>query len=83
VRLYFCEVEDVKPGQRRFQVQVQDQTVLPDFDIVAAAGAPRHGVVREIRGVQAGQKLSVALRSANGSARPPLLSGVELIAEGG
>jgi len=43
VRLYFanqCSCTD-DPGERRFSVAVDGSTVLPDFDIVAAAGHNR------------------------------------------
>ena len=82
VRLYFCEIEDVRPGQRRFHVQLQDKRVLSDLDIVAAAGAPRRGMVRELRRIDAGERLTISLRTAQGSSLPPLLSGIELIADG-
>lgn len=82
VRLCFCEIEELSAGQRRFEVRLQDQPVLAEFDIVAAAGAARRGIVREFRSVSAGPKLTVSLRATRGSTHPPLLSGVELVAEG-
>ena len=42
VRLHFAEPDDVKPGERVFDVKLQGNVVLRDFDVVreAAAAAP-------------------------------------------
>jgi len=48
VRLYFanrCTCTQ-SPGQRVFDVRLDGQTVLDDFDMVAAAGATNRGVMR-------------------------------------
>ena len=37
VRLYFPEPEDLKPGQRAFDVALQDKAVLSDLDVVKEA----------------------------------------------
>ncbi|MCE9546036.1 MAG: malectin [Planctomycetia bacterium] len=81
MRLYFAEPDDVKPGQRVFDVLVQDRPVLKGFDVVAAASGTRRGVMREVRGVAGQDTITVALRSAPGSALGTLLAGVELIEE--
>ncbi len=81
VRLYFAEPDDLEPGQRVFDVSVQDQPVLRDFDIVRAAGGVRRGVVREFKHVQVGPQLTVTFRPAAASKHPPVLCGVEMIAE--
>ena len=38
VRLYFCEPDFDEPGQRQFDVRLQSQPVLEEFDIAAEAG---------------------------------------------
>ncbi|MCU0874642.1 MAG: PQQ-binding-like beta-propeller repeat protein, partial [Pirellulaceae bacterium] len=52
VRLHFAEPEDLQPGERVFDVRLQDEPVLKGFDIVQAAGAPRRAVVKEFAGVR-------------------------------
>ncbi len=44
VRLHFAETYWTKVGQRIFNVAINDQSVLPDFDIIAAAGGPNKAV---------------------------------------
>jgi hypothetical protein len=79
VRLHFAELEDVKPGERLFDVNLQGKTVVRSLDIINEAGGPRTALVKEIRGVQAKDMLTLEL--APRSERSPILSGVELCEE--
>jgi outer membrane protein assembly factor BamB len=79
VRLYFAEPDDLKPGDRVFDLSVQGRKVLDDFDILAAAGKSRQTVMREFRGVRVNDELRLSFRS--GSKKPAILSGVEVIQE--
>lgn len=82
VRLAFLEPDERRPGERRFDVAVQGETVLPRFDVSSAAGGPRRGVVREFRGVRATGDLTVQLTPCRDTAVPEtVLSGVEVVAE--
>lgn len=81
VRLYFAEPEAAAAGQRVFDVLMQGQPVLPAFDIFAAAGAARTGVVKEFKGIAIGETLTVELRAAGASKLPPVLGGIEAVAE--
>lgn len=81
VRLHFAEPEELAAGQRVFSVALQGRTVLANFDIVAAAGAPQRGVVKEFKGVVIAQDLKISFTRAPGAKAGPLLCGVELIAE--
>ena len=42
VRLHFAEFGVSGPGQRKFNVDINDHRVLTDFDIAAAAGGCEH-----------------------------------------
>ena len=81
VRLHFLEPEDVAPGERVFHVAMQGETVLTGLDLVAEAGGRRRPLVKEFTGVLVGDRLRIALQPAAGSARPPLLCGVEVVVE--
>jgi hypothetical protein len=85
VRLHFAEPdEDVKPGQRVFDVQLQGQTVLKDFDIVKAAGGARTAVVREFKHIPAAGALTVAFEPAADAVTAgtaPIISGLEVLDE--
>jgi len=79
VRLVFAEPEEIGAGQRVFDVQLQGKTVLSAFDILKQAGGSHRGIVREFRGVPVGEALEIGFVPS--TARPPLICGVELIAE--
>ena len=81
LRLFFAEPEDLQPGQRLFDVVVADQPPIENLDIVKEAGAPRRGIVKEMKGIVAQDKITVTLKSKT---KPPfgaLLCGFELIPE--
>jgi outer membrane protein assembly factor BamB len=81
VRLYFSEPENRVPGARVFSVALQGERVLENFDIAAQSGAPGETLVREFHGVEIGSDLRITLAAASGSTAPPVLNGVEFIAE--
>jgi hypothetical protein len=81
VRLYFAEPENLRLGDRVFDVLLQGRPVLKNFDVLATAGGPRSGLVREFPGILIGEDLAVELRPVRQSRRPPILSGVEIILE--
>ena len=84
VRLHFSEPGDAKPGQRVFDVLLQDETVLPGFDIVREAGEKDTAVVREIQHVMADRHLRIAFRSHAAEVTDqsvPLLCAFEAVAE--
>ncbi len=79
VRLLFAEPERLGPGERVFSVRMEGEEILPDFDIVKAAGGSGRGVVREFRHIRISEALELEFVAR--TARPALLSGVELIEE--
>ena len=81
MRLYFAEPEDLRPGDRIFDVQLQGEPVLKDFDIVAEAGSRLRGVVKEFHGVRVQDRLTVALNWAADQESGSILCGVEMIRE--
>ena len=80
MRLHFAELEATPPGERVFDIKLQGETVLRDFDIARTAGIPRAAIAREFE-VRAGSVLQVELipHPAGGTrALPPILSAIEL-----
>jgi hypothetical protein len=63
VQLYFAEIFHSQVGQRVFDVIVQGQTVLPDFDIIAAAGGKLRSDVESIPVTVTGGQLDLILDS--------------------
>ena len=83
VRLIFAEPDDIAVGERMFHVQMQGERVLRDFDVVRAAGGPRRSVTREFNGVEVSENLVVQIAPSNFNTLPPVLSGLEIVEEGG
>lgn len=80
VRLHFAELEDVRPGERVFQVSIGDRAVLEDFDIIKEAGKRYAPLVKEFT-VRAGGSIQVQLVPVSEDSMPTL-SGVEIEAGG-
>jgi hypothetical protein len=82
VRLVFAEPDNLKAGERVFDIALQGQMVARDFDIAKEAGGPRHALTREFTGIEAVAQLVVRLTpSAQARVRSPILCGIEIIAE--
>ena len=79
VRLHFAEPEDLKPGDRVFDVMVQGRRALDAFDIVKEAGGPHRAVVKEVRGVRVNDELRLSFHATG--KRPAILCGVEVVGE--
>ena len=75
VRLVFAEPDDVEPGERVFDVAIQGETVLSEFDIAAEAAGPHRVLVKEFPGIAAADTLRIELTPQRGE---PILCGVEL-----
>ena len=80
VRLVFMEPGDVKPGERAFDVSLQSNIALDDFDIVTEAGGKRISVIKTFKNVMINGELTIDLTPGNENSLP-ILCGVELIDE--
>ena len=80
VLLYFSEPDSLKPGERVFDVALQDKIVLKNVDLAKTTGK-NQGLVKRFEGVDIADVLKITLQKSPGSTRQPILSGVELIAE--
>ncbi|MFC1508661.1 PQQ-binding-like beta-propeller repeat protein [Candidatus Omnitrophota bacterium] len=82
VRLFFAEPEDIKSGDRVFDVSIQGKTVLDNFDIAGEAGKPRHTIVKEFYAIAVGRDLVITFNPVGTSGTmEPLLCGIEVIEE--
>ncbi|MCX5661051.1 MAG: PQQ-binding-like beta-propeller repeat protein [Planctomycetota bacterium] len=85
VRLHFAEPDDVKPGQRVFDVKLQDQVVLKDFDVAKEAGGVRTALVKEFKGIRASGTMTLEFVPSGKELKPdnaPILNGIEVYDEG-
>ncbi|HRK13323.1 MAG TPA: PQQ-binding-like beta-propeller repeat protein [Prosthecobacter sp.] len=81
VRLHFADPGALPVGERVFSVAIQGKTVLESFDIAREAKTPGATLVREFPGIEIGGELSIRLTAAPGSKAPPVLCGVEFLAD--
>ncbi|MDG2223408.1 MAG: malectin domain-containing carbohydrate-binding protein, partial [Rubripirellula sp.] len=79
VRLYFVEPQHTAAGARVFDVALQGQPVLTDFDIFVAAEGKMKCLVKEFTGVQIDGDCTLSFTSHEGQS---LLSGVEFVLMG-
>ena len=80
VKLHFAEIEHKKPGERIFNVRLQDREVLHGFDIAEAAGGVDKPVVKTFADIPVKGALTVECLPVSPEAgAPPLLSGIEII----
>ena len=84
VRLHFAEIEDVRPGQRVFDVAVQGKTALKGLDIAREAGGKNTALVKELSHVEASEQIVIQLTpegQPNDGSSLPVISGVEVAQE--
>jgi outer membrane protein assembly factor BamB len=74
IDLFFSDA-GAKPGQRVFDVYLQDKPVLQDLDIAAEAGQGPVAVVKTFDNIQIADKLQIRFEAKKSG---PTLSGIEL-----
>ncbi len=79
VRLFFAEPEEIQSGQRIFGVAIQGREIARDLDIVHQSGGTHRGLVLESKGVPIEDSLRLEFTAR--TQKPPLICGIELIAE--
>lgn len=77
VQLHFAELEeDIKAGQRVFDIKIQDKVVLKGVDIVKDAGAVRKAIIKELGNINVEKNLIIELVPKSG--KPPVLNAVQV-----
>ena len=79
VRLYFVEPQHTVAGARVFDVSLQGEPVLSNFDIFVEARGKMKCVVKEITNVQLDGECTLTFTTHQGQS---LLSGIELVSTG-
>ncbi|MEM7307096.1 MAG: malectin domain-containing carbohydrate-binding protein [Planctomycetota bacterium] len=80
VRLYFAEIFFDQPGNRLFDVLIEGQVVLDDYDIVADVG-DFVGTMKEFQVTLTGSDLNIQLVKSTGSG--PKISAIEILESDG
>jgi outer membrane protein assembly factor BamB len=84
VRLGFNALPEDRAGRRIFDIKLQDKTVAEDFDVMEAAEQTNTALVREYRGIKAGNALVVELVPSQANPQPaqaPIINFIEVIRE--
>ena len=79
--LHFAELEDVKSGQRVFDVKLQDETVLRDFDVIEAASGRNRSAIKRFDHIVASKGIVLELVPKAKHITPataPILSAIEV-----
>jgi hypothetical protein len=79
VRLFFAEPEEIRAGERVFGVAIQGRPIAREVDVVRQSGGTHCGLLLESKGIPI--KDSLCIEFTPRTQAPPLLCGVELIAE--
>jgi len=82
VKLFFAETTNLEPGDRLFDIDIQEKQVLHNFDIVKEAKGAKKQIVKSFKGIKVKDKLIIQCKSST-PGKPPLLSGIEVIMESG
>ncbi len=80
VTLHFVETYWTKPGQRRFNVTINDVRVLTNFDILATAGGQNIAITQRFS-TYANREGQVILQFTNGSVDLPVIHGIQIVEE--
>jgi hypothetical protein len=78
IKLFFSELENKQPGERVFNIKLQGDTFLENFDIAGEAGKNDKEVIKSFSGIKAGQTIKIDLVPLKGNT---IISGIELSQE--
>ena len=77
VRLYFAEPDNAQPGERVFDIALQDKPMAENVDIARDSGSSNSAFVHKFANVEAGRSLKLDLIPRVGR---PILSGISVVA---
>jgi hypothetical protein len=77
VRLHFAEVK-LDPGQRKFNVTINEQKVLADFDIAGEAGKAK-ALVKDFTAVSPDADGHIVIALSKGAADEPKICGIQIL----
>lgn len=80
VRMYFVETdENAAAGTRLFNVDINGQSVLKEFDIFSAAGGKARAVMKEVPGIMPDKDGNIVMNFRPGKAGEASVSGIEIV----
>lgn len=82
VRIYFCEPNRLKSGQRTFEITANEKSFDARFDVTSVAGQPRHGIIKEFDVMPDSKVIRIRFtptESAKTAGFEPIVSGIEVL----
>ena len=80
INLYFAEIYDKKPSERMFDVYIQGEKVLENFDVLKEAGGANKSLVKSIKGVKVQNKINIKCTPCEKTLNSiPILSGIKIV----
>jgi hypothetical protein len=79
ILLHFVETYYTSPGDREFNVTINGNQVLTNFDIYAAAGAKDKACVKVINGIQPNADGNIVIAFTSGAKDQPLVAGIQVV----
>jgi hypothetical protein len=81
VHLFFSEPDRVKPGERVFNIYLQDKLTARNVDVVKESGGSDRGIQKVFKRVPVDGALKIAFAPDENSGLPPILSGIKILRE--
>ena len=79
ISLYFAEVFDKKPAERIFDIYIQGQKVLENFDIIKETKSTNKTLIKSISGIKAKNNIIIKCQASKNSPEShPILSGIKI-----
>jgi len=79
VKLFFAEPDNLQTGERIFDVALQGEKVIEQFDIAAETGGPKRTITKEFKNIKVKDELKVDF---TGIKNKPVISGIEIVMDG-
>ena len=79
VLLHFAETYYTGPHEREFNVSINGEQVLHNFDVFASAGGKDRALVEEFRGIRADPKGRIDIQFSNGAVDQPTICGIQIV----
>ncbi len=80
VKLHFSEPETIEVGDRVFNLSINGEQVLKDFDVLHEAGAIRTGIIRKFNNIPITKDLVIELAPSSSAPNcKSVLCGIELV----
>ncbi len=78
VRMHFAELENIKAGERVFDIKIQDKVVASKVDVLAQSGGLYTATMKEFKDIDTQGNIQIEFISRS-PAHPPVLNGLEVV----